>query len=72
MHRKAGTMKCPICSPIGKLHHGRGTKDYVLTSKNLLFSTKDDLYSHLLKEHSPKDVANELANIVDFGLLDEG
>jgi hypothetical protein len=64
-------MKCPICSPIGKLQHGPATEDYILTSKNLLFSTKEELYSHLLKKHSPQDVANTLANIVDFGLLDE-
>ena len=64
-------MKCPICSPIAKLHHGPGKEDYVLTSKDLLFSTKEELYSHLFKEHSPQDVVNTLANIVDFGLLDE-
>jgi hypothetical protein len=64
-------MKCPICSPIGKLQHGPATEDYILTSKNLLFSTKEELYSHLLKKHSPQDEANTLANIVDFGLLDE-
>jgi hypothetical protein len=51
--------------------HGPATEDYILTSKNLLFSTKEELYSHLLKKHSPQDVANTLANIVDFGLLDE-
>jgi hypothetical protein len=61
-------MKCPICSPRGKLHHGPATEDYILTRKNLLFPTKEELYSHLLKEHSPYDVANRLANIADFGL----
>ena len=68
MHRGTGTVKCPICSPIGKLHQGPGTENYVLTSKNLLFSTKDDLYSHLLKEHSPKDVASSTSNLAHWTL----
>jgi hypothetical protein len=64
-------MKCPVCSPIAKLYHGPDKEDYILSSKNLLFSTKEELYSHLVIEHSPQDVVLTLVNIVDFGLLDE-